>query len=70
VGTPLHLTFELYVTDQQGVTRFEPLTCPQTADVLQLVQRMLDERKLASIEVRRFGEPMFILSPPTDPGRG
>jgi len=58
----LHQTYELYLSDGVGPPRFEPLTCPPEADVFTVVRRMLAERKLSSIEVRRLGTHLFTVS--------
>ena len=37
----MHQTYELYFEDENGETRFEPLTCPGDVHVLSIVKDRL-----------------------------
>ncbi len=64
-----HHTYELYLTNHQGETRFEPLTCAPTTDVHGQVRQLLADRDMASIEVRRGGEHQFTIGYVPPPAR-
>jgi hypothetical protein len=55
----VHQTYELYLTDRNGATHFEALTCPPDRQVREIAKRLLAERGLAEIEVRRLGKHQF-----------
>jgi len=55
----LHQTYELYLTDRNGSTHFEALTCAPGERVRDVATRLLGERGVAEIEVRRLGEHQF-----------
>jgi hypothetical protein len=54
-----HQTYELYLDDGGGDPHFEALTCPSPTDVLPAVRRLIEQRKLQAVEVRRAGVPLF-----------
>ena len=62
MAQPLHETYELYLSDGVEPPRFEALTCAPDADLFTVVRRILAERKLNSIEVRRLGTHVFTVS--------
>lgn len=57
----MHQTYELYFEDENGETRFEPLTCPGDVHVLSIVKDRLQEAGARSVEVRQFGAVLFTL---------
>ena len=48
-------TFELYLYDDEGRRRFEPLLCETVADVVPKVRELIEREALASVEVRLGG---------------
>lgn len=55
----VHQTYEFYLTDRNGSTHFEAFTCPPDREVRAVATRLLAERGVAEIEVRRLGEHQF-----------
>lgn len=61
IALALHLTYELYLNDGDGAPVFEALTCADEIELLSMMRRMLDERRLRSIEAHRLGELVLAL---------
>ena len=59
---PTHMTYELYLEGQEGPPVFEALTCPNEIELLASVERMIAERGLKAVEVRRFGAHLFTVT--------
>jgi hypothetical protein len=54
-------TFELYVFDQAGQKRFQPLLC-ERMDVVQRARQVLTEQEAQTVEVWEAGEHLLTLA--------
>ena len=54
-------TFELYLHGDRQGPHFEPLFCFDERDLVPTVRRMIEQRRLAAVEVHRMGVPLFTL---------
>ena len=57
-----HTTYELYLETGEGPPVFEAITCANEIELLARVQDMIAARRLAAVEVRRFGAHLFTLT--------
>ena len=55
-------TYELYLEEDKGRRRFEPLACETAKDVLPKVRLLLAEQDLSAVEVRLAGQHLFTLA--------
>jgi hypothetical protein len=56
------VTYELYLEDESGATRFETLLCRSLAELMPQVRALLAERNLAAVEVRLAGQSLFTVA--------
>lgn len=59
---PSYMTYELYLERDDGPPVFEAFTCADEVELLAAVKRLMAERGLKAVEVRRFGAHLFTLS--------
>ncbi|MCR5878284.1 hypothetical protein [Phenylobacterium sp. J367] len=55
-------TYELYLHKDDEPPRFEPLTCTDEVELLAAMRRLIDERRLKSVEAWRLGEQVMVLA--------